>query len=121
MARWVMLVGMAGAGLLATALVRGGPEGGQKPEPQEIKIGPYQTVSEQLKFRGGETAVAIASSQRGTDVDLYVFDEAGNLVAWDDSPLDACAVEWLPERPGRYAFVVRNTGPSRDVVEFLVR
>jgi hypothetical protein len=115
--RWVLLVGVAGSGLLAAAFVRGGPEGGSKLEAQEIR--PYQTVSEQMKFRGGEMATVIASSQRGTDVDLYVFDEAGNLVAWDDSPLDACAVEWLPERPARYAFVVRNTGPSRDVVEIL--
>jgi hypothetical protein len=112
-----MQLGLVGTGLLLAACVRGGPEGGMKLDMQEIK--PYQTLAGQMKFRAGEIAAVIASSRGGTDVDLYVFDEAGNLVAWDDSPLDACAVEWLPDRAARFSFVVHNTGLNRDVVEIV--
>jgi hypothetical protein len=108
-----------GAGWLIASFVHGGPEGGPKPDLLEIK--PYQTVSQQLSFRGGELATVIASSRGSSDVDLYVFDESGNVVAWDDNPLDAGAAEWIPERGSRFAYVVRNTGPSRDIIEILVR
>jgi hypothetical protein len=109
---------MVGACLLVSAFVRGGPEALVK--PRVLKIEPFGTIAEQIKFRGDELATVIASSRRGTDVDLYIFDEAGNLVAWDDSPLDGCAVEWLPERTAGFAYVVRNTSPGQDTVEIVV-
>jgi hypothetical protein len=117
--RWVVLGGVTVACALGAALVCGGPEGGPKNFREIIK--PYAVFSKGLKFKGGERASVIASGRGDADLDLYVFDENGNLVAWDDSPLDACAVEWLPDRAGQYSLEVRNTAPNFDAVEFLVR
>jgi hypothetical protein len=110
-----MLAGLAGLCLWAVAFAQDRQEGGPK------VVRPYSSFSNALKFKGGERALVIASSQAGTDIDLYVYDEAGNLIAWDDAPLDACALEWLAERTATYAVEVRNTGPSMDAVEIVVR
>jgi hypothetical protein len=104
---------------LVAASVRGGAETG--PTNLTRRVDPYDSISLGLKFKGRERATVIVVGRGGTDLDLYVFDEQGNLVAWDDSPLDACAVEWYPERPARYSIDIRNTGPNLGEADIVIR
>lgn len=63
-----------------------------------------------IDFRGGETAVITVSGDGDTDLDLYVYDENGNLVADDTDFTDECIVAWTPAWSGEFTVVVKNLG-----------
>ena len=63
-----------------------------------------------VTFVGGQVAVVLVSGDGDTDLDLYVYDESGALVAVDDDGTDSCVVSFVPSRTGRYTIVVRNRG-----------
>lgn len=46
-----------------------------------------------------------------TDLDLYVYDSNGNLVAKDDDYTDRCYVSWVPRWTGRFTVKIVNRGP----------
>jgi len=125
--RVILIVVLAGACALGAAGVRGGPEGGPKDlrcaiKPFSANLEPFPALSQGVRFKGGERARVVVVTARGeTDVDLYIYDGDGNLVAWDDRPLDACSVEWLPERADRYAVEIRNAGPAVGEIEIQIR
>ena len=61
-------------------------------------------------FRGGEVAAVSVSGDGDTDLDLFVYDEAGNLVASDSDLSDQCIVAWIPSRTERFRIVIKNLG-----------
>lgn len=65
-----------------------------------------------VEFRGGEPAVIYVSGDGDSDLDLFVYDEAGQVVASATGPRDECVVRWQPERQGRFRVEVRNLGPA---------
>src|SRR5260370_763016 len=48
----------------------------------------YRTVT----FEAGEVARVFVDGDGDTDLDLYVYDQHGNLVAYDDDDTDTCYV-----------------------------
>jgi hypothetical protein len=105
---------------LVAAVGHGGPEGGSV-ERRGILIRPYGAFAESLKFKGGVRALVVVTGRLQTDADLYVYDDSGNVVAWDDRPSGAGAAEWLPERTSGFTLEIRNSGPNLDEVEFDAR
>ena len=67
-----------------------------------------------VEFRGGEPAVIYVSGDGDSDLDLFVYDEAGQVVASATGPRDECVVRWQPERQGRFRVEVRNLGPASN-------
>ena len=63
-----------------------------------------------LAFRGGEAAVIVVSGDGDTDLDLYVYDELGNLIALDDDGSDNCVVRFTPKWTGPFTVRVKNRG-----------
>lgn len=63
-----------------------------------------------ITFRGGENAEIIVSGDGDTDLDLYVYDENGNLVESDTDYTDDCIVEWLPKWTGPFRVEIVNLG-----------
>jgi len=61
-----------------------------------------------IEFLGAEYARVAVKGDGGTDLDLAVYDEGGNLVACDTDPGDTCFAEWVPERTGRFSIHVLN-------------
>lgn len=61
-------------------------------------------------FRGGEIARVVVRGDGDTDLDLYIYDSYGNLVAKDDDGLDYCVATFRPSRTAYYTVVVRNLG-----------
>ncbi len=45
-----------------------------------------------------------------TDLDLYIFDEDENLVAFDTDYTDKCTCNFTTETSGNYIIVVKNCG-----------
>jgi hypothetical protein len=67
-----------------------------------------------VEFRGGEPAVVYVSGDGDSDLDLFIYDEAGQLVASATGPRDECVVRWQPERQGRFRIEVRNLGSASN-------
>jgi hypothetical protein len=75
------------------------------------RVDAFSSVSYRISFAGGELAEVIVNGDDDTDLDLYVFDRLGNLVAVDDDETDLCIGRWVPERTQVYRIVIRNIGP----------
>jgi hypothetical protein len=68
-----------------------------------------------LSFMAGKEFQAIADGTKNTDVNLYVYDQAGKQVGKDDSPGPKCSVKITPEKDGKYKFVITNSGGENTV------
>lgn len=63
-----------------------------------------------ISFRGGEQAVVSVSGDGDTDLDLFVFDQKGNLIASATDGTDDCIVRFYPLRSGLFIIRVKNLG-----------
>jgi len=61
-------------------------------------------------FTGGEIATVYVEGDTSTDLDLFVYDQAGNLIVSDEGDGDACEVEWTPEETTTYIVRLKNLG-----------
>jgi hypothetical protein len=68
----------------------------------------HQHTFNTISFVGGETATVYVEGDGSTDLDLYVFDQYGQLVAYDDDNTDDCLARWVPARTGFYRIVIVN-------------
>lgn len=116
-----------GIGLFALALaaVPGGAGPIAPIAPLKLDIAPFTTVLRQVPCEPGRRTVAIASGTGASLIELYVYDEDGNCVAWDDrvtkSFPDDVGAEWFPTRPAVYAVELRNGGGVANKVQLGIR
>lgn len=82
----------------------GGPKYG------EYKVAAYGSDKFTIKFWANERATVAVSGDGDTDLDLYVYDENGNLIASDDDYSDDCVVNWTPKWTGQFIIKVVNRG-----------
>ncbi len=59
-------------------------------------------------IRVGHLAEVVVIGDGDTDLDLYVYDPAGRLVAKDDDETDRCYVRFFPRTSGTYTIKVVN-------------
>ena len=108
------LLALAGMALLVGALlVRAASVGGRGGGKGWIE--PYGSRSYRpLAFKGGEKATVIVNGTGRTYMGLYIYDQHGSCVAWDDlgakGVKDDLAVEWYPPHTGLYTIEIRNFG-----------
>lgn len=62
-------------------------------------------------FIADRLAEVLVSGDGDTDLDLYVYDSNGNLIASDADYTDDCYVRWVPAWTGRYTVRIVNRGP----------
>lgn len=62
-------------------------------------------------FVANQLAEILLSGDGDTDLDLYVYDSNGNLIASDTDYSDDCYVRWVPKWTGRYTIRIVNRGP----------
>jgi len=63
-----------------------------------------------VKFFANERATIVVSGDGDTDLDLYVYDDMGNLIVKDDDYSDDCVVNWVPRWTGQFTIKVVNRG-----------
>lgn len=63
-----------------------------------------------ITFRAGEIARVGVVGDGSTDLDLYVYDENGNLIASDTDATDRCLVEFTPKWTGAFRVRIVNNG-----------
>lgn len=61
-----------------------------------------------ITFDGGRLAEVFVSSLNGADFDLYIYDDRGNLLCYDERYNDDAYGFWYPSRTGRYTIQIRN-------------
>lgn len=61
-------------------------------------------------FRGGEFACVAVTGDHDTDLDLYIYDQNNNLIAYDEDYTDNCIVTFTPSWTGRFYMKVVNRG-----------
>ncbi len=114
-------------GLAALLVVAGlGVAGPLQPRPaRPLLLLPGTSYLETTVFKGGEPATAIGIGEGTTYVGLYVYDDQGNCVKWDDlasaATKDDVAVEWLPRGNASYTIELRNFGLAPNTLEFVLR
>ena len=63
-----------------------------------------------INFRGGESAYVIVSGDGDTDLDLYIYDENGNLITSDTDYSDDCVCSFTPRWTGKFYIKILNRG-----------
>ncbi len=69
------------------------------------------TDTYQISFIANVLAEILVSGDGDTDLDLYVYDSNGNLIAYDESYSDDCYVRWVPAWTGKFFVRIVNRGP----------
>lgn len=64
----------------------------------------------ECSFTKGYLAEVGVSGDGDTDLDLYVYDSNGNLIASDTDYSDDCYVNWVPAWTGRFIIRIVNRG-----------
>ena len=67
-------------------------------------------VIDYVNYKSGILAEVFISGDGDTDLDMYVYDENGNLVGQDDDYSDDCYVSWYPKWTGTFIIKVVNRG-----------
>ena len=70
----------------------------------------YGTDTYTIRFVANRLAEIVVSGDGDTDLDLYVYDSNGNLIARDRDYTDDCYVSWYPKWTGRYTIKIVNRG-----------
>jgi len=69
----------------------------------------------QISFRGGELASVFIMGDGDTDLDLFIYDENGNLIGSDVDATDVCLVQWTPRWTGMFRVEIHNLGNVYNV------
>lgn len=94
---------------LFAPLVQADHVGGRRLEIGEV-VGAYSSVRYSTNFYGGQAAEVIIWGDGDTDLDLFIYDGNGNLIASDTDSLDFCVCSWTPRWTGEFTVVVMNLG-----------
>lgn len=70
----------------------------------------YSSRSFSVPFYAGYAGAVALRGDGDTDLDLYVYDPNGNLVASDDDESDYCIVGFTPRWTGLYTVKIVNRG-----------
>jgi hypothetical protein len=75
---------------------------------------PGATRSQRVKFDGGATAAVSIRGDGSTDLDFYVYDSNGNLVASDEDATDVTMLSWTPRWTGYFYISIVNRGGQEN-------
>ena len=75
---------------------------------ETVRAGDTDTY--RISFVAGYLAEILVSGDGDTDLDLYVYDSNGNLIASDTDYTDDCYVRWVPRWTGSFIVKIVNRG-----------
>ena len=74
------------------------------------RVEAHQTNTDYFHFEVNELAQVTVKGDGDCDLDLYVYDFEGTLVAQDNDYTDYCIASWIPDYHKSYRIVVMNRG-----------
>ena len=109
MSRKLLSIALAAvASLFAASSLQAGAVGG--PKWDNFTVPARTNVTYNANFYAGELAIVGIVGDHYTSLDLYVYDEHGNLIACGADTVDGCAVSWTPKWTGKFTIKVVNRG-----------
>lgn len=75
---------------------------------------PHDSDQYELYLRGGQPTWIRVSGDGSTDLDLFIYDEYGNLIDSDTDGTDECYASVTPRWTGTFRIVVRNLGSESN-------
>ncbi|MEX2326052.1 MAG: hypothetical protein WD553_04580 [Gemmatimonadaceae bacterium] len=109
-----MAGGNTGVAALATQLqnrLASGPKGAVGgPRSTVDRVLSNSTDIWEIRFRGGERGSIRVGGDGDTDLDCYVYNSAGTLVAYDNDLTDYCILDWYQASTGNIRLEIRNLG-----------
>lgn len=93
--------------LLNTGNTRGAVGG---PKYAESRVYGKDIDTYQVKFWANELAEVIVIGDGDNDLDLYIYDSNGNLIASDTDYTDQCVCRWVPSWTGTFTIKIVNRG-----------
>jgi len=73
-------------------------------------VNAHSTDYYNITFRGDEFAECVVVGDGDTDLDVYVYDENGNLIDSDIDYSDQCYLSWNPRWTGNFRIKIVNRG-----------
>lgn len=64
----------------------------------------------EISFRGGERGSIRVDGDGDTDLDCYVYNSSGTLVAYDNDLTDYCVLDWYQSSAGTVRLEIKNLG-----------
>ncbi len=122
-AKVALIGGIAGAVLLVIVVIfvvalsnRSNPAA----RTYTVNLNQNATDNRKFQFTAGSRITISVRSDFETDVDLYVYDSRGALIAVDNGPQKDCFVNFRAPRTEWYRIELRNLGPgpNRSVVTY---
>ncbi|MBO9717194.1 MAG: hypothetical protein J7507_10380 [Pseudoxanthomonas sp.] len=110
------------AGLLAAIdRVAAGESKGRSNGPGQVseRVLSGDTDTYTISFDGGEEAAVLVVGDGDTDLDLYVYDENGNLICDDTDRTDTMLCEWTPNWTGNFTVRIKNLGSVYNAYEMV--
>lgn len=104
---------VAAADAVAAAGTRGRVEG---PGRTRSVVNSRATDVYRMNFRGEERAAILVSGDGDSDLDLYVYDDRGNLICKDDDDTDDMLCAWTPRYTGQFRIEIKNRGVANQYV-----
>jgi hypothetical protein len=80
----------------------------------------HKTDVYRVHFSAHTRAMVEVSGDGTTDLDLYIYDENGNLVAKDDDNTDDCLASWTPRWSGTFTIRVVNRGSVYNDYDMMI-
>ncbi len=71
---------------------------------------PFGTHNFRMTFQGRQLARVIMDGDSGTDLDLFIYDEFGNLIRSDIGLTDYANLTWVPRFTGPFTVRIVNLG-----------
>lgn len=78
--------------------------------PTGHSLAAHSTDTYSINFKGGETAYIYVSGDGDTDLEVYVYDKNGNLIASDTDYTDDCIISFKPRWTSTFTVKVVNRG-----------
>ena len=75
---------------------------------------PFDTDVWTMTLTAGESHLIVVDGDGSTDLDIYLYDENGNLVAMDEDYTDFCVVSLTPRWTGSFSLRIVNRGGSAN-------
>lgn len=85
-----------------------GAVGGPKYAVSRVEANDYDIYN--VSFRANEVAIVTVIGDGDTDLDLYIYDNNGNLIDKDDDYSDNCVCTWTPRWTGNFRIKIVNRG-----------
>ncbi len=85
-----------------------GAVGGPKYSRSNVNAGGSDVYN--INFRSGELAIVTVIGDGDTDLDVYVYDNNGNLIDSDTDYTDNCVCTWTPRWTGNFRIKIVNRG-----------